>query len=74
MASSTRCLLNVEDVELRDELWIIPRAGGQGPARAPGPGAAWVQERLDLWTTSAKIRERRIFRAVRKNGWWRVSH
>lgn len=64
-------LLNVEDVQLRDDRWVIPELMGKGKRVRLVPVPGWVKERLDEWTTKGEIREKRIFRAVRKNG--RVS-
>jgi integrase len=41
---------------------------GKGKRVRLVPVPTWVKERLDAWTTAGEIRERRIFRAVRKNG------
>ena len=61
-------LLNVEDVQLRDEHWVIPELVGKGKRVRLVPVPGWVKERLDEWTTKGEIREKRIFRAMRKNG------
>jgi site-specific recombinase XerD len=61
-------LLDVKDVQLRDERWVIPHLVGKGKRVRLVPVPAWVKERLDEWTTRGEIREKRIFRAVRKNG------
>jgi integrase len=61
-------LLNVEDIQLREERWVIPDLVGKGGRVRLVPIPAWVKERLDLWTTSGAIREKRIFRALRKHG------
>jgi integrase len=61
-------LLDVEAVQLREDRWVIPHLVGKGKKVRLVPVPAWVKDRLDIWTTSGEIRERRIFRAVRKNG------
>jgi integrase len=61
-------LLDVEAVQLREDRWVIPHLIGKGKRVRLVPVPAWVKERLDAWTTSGEIRERKIFRAVRKNG------
>jgi site-specific recombinase XerD len=61
-------LLNVEDVQMREDRWVIPELLGKGRRVRLVPVPAWVKERLDLWTTNGNIREKRTFRAVRKNG------
>jgi len=61
-------LLNVGEVQLRDDRWVIPHLVGKGKRVRLVPVPPWVKERLDLWTTMGEIREKRIFRAVRKNG------
>ena len=60
--------LNVEDVQLRDDRWVIPHLVGKGKRVRLVPVPGWVKERLDEWTTKGEIRERRIFRSMRKNG------
>jgi len=60
--------LNVEDVQLRDDRWVIPNLVGKKKRVRLVPIPSWVKERLDEWTTSGEISENRIFRAVRKNG------
>jgi integrase len=59
--------LNVEDVQLRDDRWVIPHLVGKGKRVRLVPVPGWVKERLDEWTTKGEIRERRIFRSMRKN-------
>ena len=66
--SRTLITVYVEDVQLREERWVIPELVGKGRRVRLVPVPAWVKERLDRWTTSAEIREKRIFRALRKNG------
>jgi integrase len=61
-------LLNIEDLQMRDERWVIPELVGKGRRVRLVPVPSWVKDRLDLWTTSANLRENRIFRAVKKNG------
>ncbi len=59
---------NVEDIQMREDRWVIPHLVGKGKRVRLVPVPAWVKERLDAWTRAGEIRERRIFRAVRKNG------
>lgn len=61
-------LLNVEDVQLREERWVIPDLVGKGKRVRLVPVPTWVKERLDEWTTKGEIREKRIFRAIKKSG------
>lgn len=60
--------LNVADVQLRDDRWVIPGLVGKGKRVRLVPVPVWVKERLDEWTTAGEIRGKRIFRAMRKNG------
>jgi len=60
--------LNIENLQLRDDRWVIPHLVGKRKRVRLVPVPAWVKERLDAWITSAEIRERRIFRAVKKKG------
>jgi integrase/recombinase XerD len=60
--------LEVEHVQMRDGRWAIPDLSGKGNRVRLVPVPGWVKERLDVWTTAGGIREKKIFRAVRKNG------
>jgi hypothetical protein len=53
---------------LRDGRWVIPHLVGKGKRVRLVPVPGRVKERLDEWTTKGEIRERRIFRSMRKNG------
>ncbi|HET6844833.1 MAG TPA: tyrosine-type recombinase/integrase [Candidatus Angelobacter sp.] len=61
-------LLDLDGVQLREDRWVIPELVGKGKRVRLVPVPGWVKERLDAWTTAGEIRERRIFRAVKKNG------
>jgi len=61
-------LLDFEDLQMREDRWVIAELVGKGRRVRLVLVPGWVKDRLDLWTTSAEIREKRIFRAVRKNG------
>jgi len=60
--------LDTENIQLRDDRWVIPHLVGKRKRVRLVPVPPWVKERLDAWTTEAKIREKRIFRAVKKKG------
>jgi integrase/recombinase XerD len=63
--------LEVQNVQMRDGRWVIPNLSGKGKRVRLVPVPGWVKERLDLWTTAGGIRDKKIFRAVRKNGSFR---
>jgi integrase/recombinase XerD len=58
----------VKEVQMRDDRWTIPHLVGKGKRVRMVPVPAWVKDRLDLWTEAAKITDKKIFRAVGKNG------
>jgi site-specific recombinase XerD len=60
--------LRVEDLEQREGHWVIPHLRGKGNRVRLVPVPDEVKDALDLWTTSGGIREKHIFRSVRKGG------
>jgi integrase/recombinase XerD len=58
----------MEDIQMREGRWVIPELSGKGRRVRLVAVPAWVKERLDVWTTDASIREKRIFRSVKKSG------
>ena len=60
--------LVLKEVQMRDDRWTIPHLVGKGKRVRMVPVPAWVKDRLDLWTEAAKITDKKVFRAVGKNG------
>lgn len=62
--------LKVEDIEQREEHWVIANLVGKGGHIRTVPLPQWVKDSIDRWTTSAGVTSG-IFRQVNKVG--RVS-
>ena len=60
--------LPVEKIQTRQEHWVIVDLIGKGGHIRTIPIPHWAKEKLDRWTTAAKINSGRVFRAIRKNG------
>ena len=60
--------LTVEDIQLREEHWVIADLVGKGKHVRTVPVPSWVKAAIDAWTTSARITEGRIFRSINKAG------
>jgi site-specific recombinase XerD len=60
--------LRMEDLQLREEHWVIADMVGKGRHIRTVPMPAWVKKAVDEWTTSAGISEGVIFRRISKEG------
>jgi len=60
--------LPVEKIQIRQGHWVIVDLVGKGGHIRTIPIPHWAKEKLDRWTTAAKISSGRVFRAIRKNG------
>jgi integrase len=60
--------LTVEDIQLREEHWVIADLVGKAKHVRTMPVPSWVKAAIDPWTTSARITEGRIFRSINKAG------
>jgi site-specific recombinase XerD len=60
--------IRVEDMQLREEHWVIADLIGKGRHIRTVPMPAWVKSAIDEWTAKAEIAEGNIFRRVNKQG------
>lgn len=60
--------LPVEKIQIRQGHWVIVDLVGKGGHVRTIPIPHWAKDKLDHWTTAAKISTGRVFRAIRKNG------
>ena len=60
--------LNIEDLEQREEHWVILNLVGKGGHVRTVPMPQWVKNAIDRWTASADIASGPIFRQVNKAG------
>ena len=60
--------LTVEDVQLREDRWVIADLLGKAGHVRTVPMPAWVQSAVDDWTSSGGITTGRIFRAIHRTG------
>jgi len=58
----------MEDLQLREEHWIIADLIGKGRYVRTVPMPAWVKRSIDEWTEKAEITEGNVFRRVNKQG------
>ncbi len=60
--------LRVEDLQIREEHWIIADLLGKGKHRRTVPMPTWVKKAVDDWTSAAGISQGKIFRRVNDQG------
>jgi integrase len=60
--------LKVDYLQQREEHWVIADLVGKSAHIRTVPVPDWVQSAVDLWLTSAAIKQGRIFRCVNKKG------
>ncbi len=60
--------LEVDQIQQREEHWVILDLIGKGGRLRTVPVPGWVKDAVDEWVCSAEITEGRLFRAIRKNG------
>ncbi len=77
--------LNVDQVQQRENRWVIVDFRGKGGRRRTVPVPAWVKNAIEAWTEAAQISEGRMFRSILKGGklqdgtlsemavWWLVK-
>ncbi len=58
--------LNVEDIQLREDHWVIADLVGKGGHVRTVPVPTWVKVGVDRWLTAAGISTGPIFRAINK--------
>ena len=60
--------LTVEDIQLRENRWVIADLCGKGARIRTVAVPVWVKQGINAWMTAAKIEEGRLFRSVKKGG------
>jgi integrase len=60
--------LTVEDIQLRENRWVIADLCGKGARIRTVAVPVWVKQGINAWITAAKIEEGRLFRSVKKGG------
>ena len=60
--------LTVENVQQREDRWVIVDLVGKGGHIRTVPIPAWVKSAIDRWLVAANIRSGRLFRCVSKTG------
>ncbi len=60
--------LDVEDVQLRENRWVIADLRGKGGRVRTVAVPVWVKNGINIWLTAARIEEGRLFRSVKKGG------
>ena len=60
--------LKFEDVQLREEHWVIADLNGKGGHIRTVPMPDWVKRAIDEWAISAGINSGALFRAINKAG------
>jgi site-specific recombinase XerD len=60
--------IRIQDLQLREEHWVIADLIGKGRHIRTVPMPVWVKKAIDEWTTDARITEGTIFRRVNKQG------
>jgi integrase len=58
----------VDQLQLRESHCVIVDLTGKGGRVRTFPVPAWCKELLDLWFTASGVKEGKVFRQVRKNG------
>ncbi len=60
--------LDVEDLQMRENRWVIADLRGKGGRVRTVAVPIWVKQGINVWVTAAKIEEGRLFRSVKKGG------
>ena len=60
--------LTMEDVQLREERWVVADLLGKAGHVRTVPMPAWVKGAVDDWTSASGITTGRIFRAIHRTG------
>lgn len=60
--------IRIEDLQLREEHWVIADLVGKGRHVRTVPMPCWVKAAIDQWTAAADIREGTIFRRISRQG------
>ena len=60
--------IRIEDLQLREEHWVIADLVGKGRHVRTVPMPAWVKNAVDEWASAAGISEGMIFRRINREG------
>ena len=60
--------LTVEDIQQREDHWVVADLAGKGGHVRTAPVPTWVKGAVDLWLTAAGISAGPIFRAISNAG------
>jgi integrase len=60
--------LDVEDIQMREDRWVIIDLCGKGGRIRTVAVPLWVKQGINAWMTAAGIDEGRLFRSVKKGG------
>ncbi len=60
--------LAVEDIQLRENRWVIADLCGKGGRIRTVAVPVWVKQGINAWVTAARIEEGRLFRSIKKGG------
>lgn len=60
--------LELDQIQQREEHWVIVDLVGKAGHVRTVPVPFWVKTAIDTWTSAATIAEGRLFRSIRKNG------
>ena len=60
--------LAVEDIQLRENRWVIADLRGKGGRIRTVAVPVWVKQAINAWMAAARIEEGRLFRSVKKGG------
>jgi integrase len=60
--------LKVDDLQQREEHWVIADLVGRGGHVRTVPAPSWVKTAVDAWLTDAKVSAGPVFRAINKAG------
>ena len=78
--------LEVDQIQQRDQHWVIVDLVGKGGHIRTVPVPSWVKGSIDSWLSEAKLSRGKLFRPIRKNGdiwgrgitqnviWYTVKH
>ena len=61
--------LRVEDIQQREEHWVIADLVGKGGHIRTIPIPDWVKAGIDVWMTAAGIKAGTLLRSINKAGW-----
>ncbi len=60
--------VKIEDLELREDHWVLADLVGKGRHMRTIPVPGWVKSVVDTWANAAKLQDGTLFRAIGKAG------